>query len=91
MTTLRNLIAAGTLLLSGALLAGEPVDINTADAATLAAAINGAGMKRAEAIVEYRSQHGPFRSVDDLRLVRGIGEQTLERNRARLTVGPAGD
>ena len=82
----------GTLLLTsvlgtGALHAAEPVNINTADAATIAAAISGVGEKRAQAIVAYREANGPFASVDDLLAVRGVGEKTLEQSRARLTVG----
>lgn len=86
MSTLRNLVIALTLLLAGSALAVEPVDINTADAETLATAISGAGAKRAEAIVEYRERHGPFGSVDDLVNVQGIGPKTVEKNRANLTV-----
>ena len=62
------------------------VNINTADAATLADRLNGVGMKKAEAIVSYREQHGPFKSVDSLLDVTGIGEATLEKNRAMLSV-----
>ena len=63
-----------------------PVDINTADAATLASAINGVGEKKAATIVEYRKIHGPFASVDDLARIKGIGAGTIERNRENLTV-----
>lgn len=82
----------GTLLLSsvigsGMLHAAEPVNINTADATTLASAISGVGMKRAEAIVAYREANGPFASVDDLILVKGVGEKTLEQARSLLTTG----
>ena len=63
------------------------VDINTADAQALADAIDGVGIKRAEAIVAYRQEHGPFQSVDDLVNVKGIGPKILENNRDELTVG----
>lgn len=63
------------------------VDINTADAAELAKALDGVGRSRAEAIVEHREKFGPFTSVDELRYVNGIGAATVERNRAKLTVG----
>jgi len=63
-----------------------PVDINTADAATLASAINGVGEKKAATIVEYRKTHGPFASVDDLARIKGIGAGTIDRNRGNLTV-----
>ena len=74
------------LLLLPALALAEPVNINTADAATLALELKGVGETRAQAIVEHRSQHGPFRSVDELSLVKGIGPKVIEQNRANLRV-----
>lgn len=65
------------------------VDINSADASTLAAGINGVGEKRAMAIIEYREANGPFRSVDELTKVNGIGSKLLEMNRDNLTVSKA--
>jgi competence protein ComEA len=65
--------------------AGE-VNINTADAETIAAELNGVGLSKAEAIVAYRTKHGPFRSVDDLSLVKGIGERTVDKNRTDIQV-----
>jgi competence protein ComEA len=62
------------------------VNINTADAQTLAAALDGVGAARAKAIVEYRDSHGPFRSVDDLAQVKGIGERVVDANRGHITV-----
>jgi len=63
-----------------------PVNVNTADAATIAAELKGVGLSKAKAIVEYRKKHGPFRSAEDLTLVKGIGERTLELNRADIQV-----
>ena len=68
-----------------AALAG-PVNINTADAATISAELKGVGLAKAQAIVEYRKKHGPFRSADDLSLVKRIGERTVENNRADIKV-----
>lgn len=65
-----------------------PVDINTADAATISAELKGIGLSKAQAIVEYRSKHGPFKSADDLSLVKGIGDRTVELNRADIRVKP---
>lgn len=65
-----------------------PVDVNTADAATISAELQGVGMSKAAAIVEYRETHGPFRTPDDLILVKGIGERTVEINRENILVGP---
>jgi len=57
----------------------EAVDINTADASTLASAIDGVGEKKAATIVAYRDAHGPFNSVDDglLQINPGIRAQSL--------------
>ena len=51
----------------------EPVDINMADAATLAKNIKGVGLKKAQVIVAYRNKHGMFKSVDEITRVKGIG------------------
>ena len=63
------------------------IDLNSADASTLAREMRGIGQSKARAIVEYRRIHGPFRSIDDLALVKGIGARTIELNRAKLRVG----
>ena len=65
-----------------------PVNINTADAVTISEELRGIGLSKAEAIVEYRDKHGPFRSPDDLSLVKGIGERTVEINRDDIRVQP---
>jgi competence protein ComEA len=63
----------------------EPVDINTATVEGLAA-IPGIGPVTAQRIVEWREQHGPFRSVEDLMKVKGIGEKSLEKLRPYVKV-----
>lgn len=63
-----------------------PVDINKADAKTIAKELNGIGLSRAQAIVEYREKNGAFKSVDELRKVKGIGAKTLEQNRVNIRV-----
>lgn len=81
----KNFIAAVlTFGLANPLLAADPVDINSADATALAAAIDGVGVKRAQAIIDYRTMHGPFRNVEDLSNVRGIGTHTVTESRDRL-------
>lgn len=55
-----------------------PVDINTADEAILSS-LPGIGPKTAEAITDYRKQHGNFKSVDDLQQVKGIGTVKLAK------------
>ena len=92
MKNVRNLLIALMLFACAPFAAAmEPVNINTADAATLAEAIRGVGIKRAEAVVAYREAHGPFRSVEELAGVKGIGAKTVEKNRDRLTVGEGGN
>jgi competence protein ComEA len=61
-----------------------PVDINKADAKTIAKELDGIGLTRAQAIVEYREKNGAFKSVEDLKKVKGIGAKTLEQNRTNL-------
>lgn len=65
-----------------------PVDVNSADAATISAELQGIGMVKAQAIVEYRDTHGPFKSADDLVLVKGIASRTVEINRANILLEP---
>jgi len=77
--------ALAALLLPLCALAG-PVNVNTADAETIAAELNGVGLSKAQAIVEYREKHGPFKTPDDLSLVKGIGERTVDKNRADIQV-----
>ncbi len=66
-----------------------PVNVNTADAETLSAELKGVGISKAMAIVEYRKKHGPFQSADDLSLVKGIGERTVNLNRTDIRVTAA--
>ncbi|HVF35925.1 MAG TPA: ComEA family DNA-binding protein [Candidatus Saccharimonadia bacterium] len=78
-----------SLALSFSAFAAETVNVNTADAATIATRLNGIGMAKAEAIVAYREAHGPFKSIDQLAEVKGVGLKTVEKNRAVLTLGAA--
>ncbi len=85
MMTLRRyfypMICALALPLS--VLAG-PVNVNTADAETISAELQGVGMSKAEAIVAYRTEHGPFKTRADLTAVTGIGARTVEINRDNI-------
>jgi competence protein ComEA len=91
MVNARHLLACVILLVAGAVYAGEPININTADAESLASAIHGVGIKKARDIVSYRQKNGPFETLDELTEVSGIGMQTVERSRANLTVKSNGD
>lgn len=56
------------------------VNINTASAQQIAKSLNGVGIKKAESIVAYRTQNGPFKSTADLMKVKGLGSATLQKN-----------
>ena len=76
-----------TILTIGATAAWcTPVNINTADAATIATSLNGIGHVKAQAIVDYRQKHGAFRSADELAQVKGISQKLINRNRADLRI-----
>ena len=62
----------------------EQVSINEATAEQLSAAMNGVGLKKAQSIVSYREQYGPFSAVQQLNEVPGIGTALVERNAGRL-------
>lgn len=65
---------------------GTRVNINSASAEDLARVMNGVGLKKAQAIVSYREEYGPFKTVDDLKQVPGMGSSLVERNLAVLTL-----
>lgn len=63
------------------------VDINAADAETLAAMLDGVGVVKAQAIIRYRETHGAFSTVEELANVSGIGLATVDRNIDRISLG----
>jgi competence protein ComEA len=93
---LKTLLLSITLLFIPLANAAEPpvnpdapkiqVDVNSADAATLALALDGVGAEKAKEIVAHREKNGDFKSVDELMEVKGIGKATIERNRDRIVV-----
>jgi competence protein ComEA len=58
-----------------------PININTADVQTIADSLEGIGLKKAQAIVDYRTKHGTFKSINDLYQISGIGVKTIEKNK----------
>jgi competence protein ComEA len=87
-------IFAGVLAaiaLTGSLVANAgPVNINTADAATLAAELTGIGPALARAIVDERDKNGRFERPEDLTRVSGIGMNVIETNREFILVDSPG-
>lgn len=76
--------AALSLLFAVHAFAAEKVNINTADAAALDRVLIGVGPAKAAAIIEYRKANGPFKSAEELAMVKGIGLSTIEQNRDRI-------
>ncbi|MFH2135083.1 MAG: helix-hairpin-helix domain-containing protein [Pseudomonadota bacterium] len=77
------LLSLLVLLFSGSLYAA--VDLNTASVEELQA-VKGIGASKAEAIVQHRKQHGPFKRVEELDEVKGFGKKTVDRLRSEFTV-----
>ena len=85
-------LAMAALLLSGAAIAASKptptgkVNINTASVEQLTT-LPGIGPKLAARIVEYRQKNGPFKKVEELMNVRGVGEKNFLKLKPQLTVG----
>lgn len=85
MKLLHTLFLTTILLFSSAAFAGK-ININDASAEQIASAMTGIGESKAKAIVDYRSSHGKFKSVQDLENVDGIGSKTVEKNKDKITL-----
>lgn len=64
----------------------DTININTASVDELTQ-LQKVGPKTAENIVAYRDANGPFKTVDDLKNVKGVGDKILELNKDRISVG----
>lgn len=84
-TTFKTLVLSLAAVFSFNVFAA-PVDINSADAQTLASSLKGVGMKKAEAIVAYRDTNGNFATAMDLIAVKGIGEKTVIKNQEDIAL-----
>ena len=85
--TLARTVLLAVILAAGAHAEEPTVDVNTADAETIARVLDGVGLSKAEAIVRYREEHGRFTDPYDLTEVRGIGDATVEKNEDRIALG----
>lgn len=84
MTWLFTLLLAWFLFVTPVYADTETINVNQATAETLAKGLNGIGLTKAAAIVDYRSKNGPFKSIEDLTLVKGVGWKTIEANRSKI-------
>lgn len=81
---MKHLICAIALVFSSLAWAG-PVNVNAADAKTLAKELDGVGDVVAAAIVSEREANGPYKSAEDLaKRVKGFGDKMLEKNKANI-------
>ncbi len=64
----------------------ETVNINRADAATLAAYLKGVGVNKAKDIVAYRNNNGKFKSIEDIKNVPGVGDETFKDNKRKMSI-----
>ncbi len=84
---MKNLVLGlAAFLLSAA--AWAAVNVNTASKEELVA-LNGIGPAKAQAIIDHRTKNGPFKSVDDVRKVKGIGEKLFQQIKPEISVGGA--
>jgi competence protein ComEA len=83
MKTITTIAALAALVVSSVISSiamAAPVNINTASAEQIAEALNGIGLSKAQAIVDYRESYGLFTAADEIVFVRGIGDSTFENN-----------
>lgn len=85
MKRVKILLATLLIMAWGSAISGT-ANINAMSASELAENLSGIGQAKAEAIVEYRKQNGPFKSIEDLNNVRGIGEKLIAKNRNNITL-----
>ena len=89
-----RLVAAGAILAAGLTImvpaAAGPVNVNAADARTLQKELVGIGPAKAQAIVAAREKNGPFKSLEDIARVKGVGKKLVDRNRGNLRLDGKG-
>lgn len=78
------LLVAGSLFAQTAF--AEMVNINKASAAVMQDNLKGIGAKKAEAIISYRTEHGEFKNLEDIKEVKGIGDALFEKIKADISL-----
>ena len=88
---MKRLLIAVLAVTAPVLVFAGPVNINSADAETIAAELDGVGVSKAQAIVAYRDKNGAFAAPEDVLNVKGIGLRILNANRSDILVGESGE
>ncbi|MBT3723082.1 MAG: helix-hairpin-helix domain-containing protein [Gammaproteobacteria bacterium] len=89
MNIIKPITAIFLILLSIALSSGSyatPININKADANSLAKSLSGIGKYKAKAIINYRNKNGFFKNAIDIVNVKGIGKGTYNKNKKDILV-----
>ena len=81
-----RLSAVLATFLFSAVLQATPVNINKASADSIAESLSGIGLKKAQAVVDYRNQNGHFKSAVDIVEVKGIGPSIFEKNKSDILI-----
>ena len=81
-----RIICCSILLALSNIAFSQPVNINIAEASEIAKSLKGIGINKAELVVAYRDTHGPFTTVDEITLVKGIGSKTVDFNRDNIVI-----
>lgn len=81
-----KIVSCFILLFISTLSFAGTVNINTADADTIAHELSGIGHAKAAMVVDYRNTNGPFTAIEDIAQVKGIGQRTVELNREKMVV-----
>ncbi|MGJ7921440.1 helix-hairpin-helix domain-containing protein [Neobacillus sp. LXY-4] len=78
-------VTQGMAIMADGNSASDKVNINTAEASELET-LPGIGPSKSAAIIEYREKNGPFKSIEDIQSISGIGQKTFEKLKDKITI-----
>lgn len=85
---MKRILITTLLFIAGIGMATAAVNLNSASVEELDA-VKGISPAKAKAIVDYRSKNGPFKSLDELKSVKGFGDKSVAKLQGELTVADA--